>query len=105
MISGSNVIIQKAFIAKYLLHFFCSDLFWDQHYRIKKWPQDRSQELVDTELHEYELPEQVEKLIEGGKYKNVEQRIKKVSEGCLLIYELKLLSLLIACEVCMSLLL
>ncbi|XP_011406766.2 PREDICTED: probable helicase with zinc finger domain [Amphimedon queenslandica] len=55
------------------------DLFWEQHYRIKKWPEDSSRELADTELRDYELPEQVEKLIEGGKYKNVEQRIKKDS--------------------------
>ena len=69
-----------ASVAKYLLYYlFCRDLFWEQHYRIKKWPEDSSRELTDTELHDYELPEQVEKLIEGGKYKNVEQRIKKVS--------------------------
>ena len=60
----------------------CSDLFWDQHYKIIKWPGDSSLETSDnTKLLEYELPEKVEELIEGGKYKNVEQKIKKVREG------------------------
>ena len=49
-------------------------MFWDQHYEVIPWTKDDDDMLLD----EYSLPEAVENLIDAGKYKNVEQKVKKV---------------------------
>ena len=37
-----------------------------------------SEEVGDEQIEEYPLPEQIEQLIEAGKYSNVENRVTKV---------------------------
>ena len=54
-----------------------SDLYWEQHY--SQIPMTTSYlEETDRSLPEYPLPEQIERLIEAGKYSNVENRVTKV---------------------------
>ena len=55
-----------------------SDLFLEQRFTTMDWKSEFS-EVADQHLGDYLLPEQVEKLIESGKYKNVEQKITKVN--------------------------
>ena len=45
------------------------------------WASHQCQEESDRNLQDYTLPEQVETLIGAGKYRNVETKITKVSEG------------------------
>ena len=52
-----------------------SDLFWEQHYTLIDWV---CGEETDRSLVDYPLPEQVETLIDRGKYQNVETKITKV---------------------------
>ena len=40
-----------------------------------------SEEVGDDQIEEYPLPEQIEQLIEAGKYSNVENRVTKVCVG------------------------
>ena len=53
----------------------CRDLFWESHY--SKIAMDSFEEETDRHLPEYSLPEQIESLIEKGKYSNVENRVTK----------------------------
>lgn len=54
----------------------CSDLFWEQHYS-KIAMENSFVEETDRHLPEYLLPQQIEQLIEKGKYSNVENRVTK----------------------------
>ena len=54
-----------------------SDLYWEQHYS-QIHMSTSYQEETDRLLPEYPLPQQIEKLIEDGKYSNVEDRVTKV---------------------------
>jgi len=53
------------------------DLYWEQHYS-QIHMTTSYQEETDGLLPEYPLPQQIEKLIEDGKYSNVEDRVTKV---------------------------
>lgn len=56
-----------------------SDLFWEQRYTLIEWGSNVCGEETDQSLADYPLPEQVETLIDKGKYQNVETRITKVT--------------------------
>ena len=56
-----------------------SDLFWEQRYTLIEWGSSMFGEETDLSLAEYPLPEQVETLIDKGKYQNVETKITKVT--------------------------
>lgn len=51
-----------------------SDLFWENHYS-KIAMENSFLEDTDRHLPEYLLPQQIESLIEKGKYSNVENRV------------------------------
>lgn len=53
-----------------------SDLYWEQHYTTSHLDTPYLEE-SDQYLPSYQLPEQVEKLLEMGKYENVENRVTK----------------------------
>ena len=57
-----------------------SDLYWEQHYPQIPMPMYYLEE-TDRLLPEYPLPERIERLIEEGKYNNVEDRVTKVCGG------------------------
>ena len=62
-----------------LLLLIYSNLFWEQRFTVMdRWVLEQCQEESDSKLQEFMLPEQVENLIESGKYSNVETRITKV---------------------------
>ncbi len=52
-----------------------SDLFWEQRHAVISM--DLFTEETDRELPEYALPEQIERFIERGKYRNVENRVTR----------------------------
>ena len=54
------------------------DYFWEQHYSSDEMDGLENIEDGDDTLSEFSLPEQVEELIEKGKYKNVERIVKQV---------------------------
>jgi hypothetical protein len=51
-------------------------LFWENHYS-KMAMENPFEEELDRNLPEYILPQQIEALIEKGKYSNVENRVTK----------------------------
>ena len=53
-----------------------SDLYWEQHFTTIPLETPCLEE-ADQYLPPYQLPEQVEKLLELGKYENVENRVTK----------------------------
>ena len=53
-----------------------SDLYWEQHFTTMPLDTPYLEE-SDQFLPSYPLPEQVEKLLEMGKYENVENRVTK----------------------------
>ena len=53
-----------------------SDLYWEQHFTTITLDTPYLEE-SDKYLPSYPLPEQVEKLLEMGKYENVENRVTK----------------------------
>lgn len=54
----------------------CRDLFWESHYS-KIAMESTFEEEMDRHLPEYLLPQQIETLIEKGKYSNVENKVTK----------------------------
>ena len=54
-----------------------SDLYWEQHFSLIHMTTSYQEE-TDRLLPEYSLPQEIEKLIEAGKYSNVEDRVTKV---------------------------
>jgi len=54
-----------------------SDLYWEQHFSLIRTTTSY-QEKTDHLLPKYPLPQQIEKLIEAGKYSNVEDGVTKV---------------------------
>ena len=61
-----------------MLSLWFRDLFLEQRFTTMDWSGNEFTEMADRHLGDYMLPEQVEKLIDTGKYKNVEQKITKV---------------------------
>ena len=59
------------------------DYFWEQHYSSDEMDGLENIEDGDDKLSEFSLPEQVEELIEKGKYKNVERIVKQVKNTCI----------------------
>ena len=59
------------------------DYFWEQHYSSDEMDGLENIEDGDDKLSEFSLPEQVEELIEKGKYKNVERIVKQVRNTCI----------------------
>ena len=51
-------------------------MFWENHFT-KIGMENLFEEEMDTHLPEYFLPQQIETLIEKGKYSNVENRVTK----------------------------
>jgi hypothetical protein len=53
------------------------DLYWEQHYTTIAMPGREQDEVFDSGLADYPLPEQIERLIDSGKYNNVENKVTK----------------------------
>lgn len=56
--------------------FLTRDLFWENHYSKVAMPNPFFEE-TDRSLPDYLLPQQIETLIESGKYSNVENSVTK----------------------------